>query len=247
MRFLIAFLCAACCAIAQNSPIPKGCEQVIVVTTDTWNAVDGQLHCFERKKGTRWKERGDAVDVVVGRNGMGLAADKTLPVVSKDNLPTKHEGDRRSPAGIFALPYAFGYAPTNESGWIKLPYVQCTTSFECVDDGKSIYYNQVIDSHYASKHDWKSSEKMLRNDVVYRWGLFIDHNRNKRAGDGSCIFMHIWEGPHKGTTGCTAMDEVDLKRVIAWLDPKARPLLVQFPQAEYSQLQKSWQLPMIRR
>ena len=246
MRRFIFFLCVAYSAVAQKAAIPSDCHQIVVVVTKGWSQVDGELRCFQRNKDGDWKLRGKPVTIVVGQHGMGMAAGVTLDVENAGMLPKKHEGDGCSPAGVFALPYAFGYAPTNETSWIKLPYVQCTQTFECVDDGKSIYYNQVIDPRYSAKHDWKSSEQMLRNDVLYRWGVFVDHNVRKRSGDGSCIFLHIWSGPHKGTTGCTAMDEVDLKGVIAWLDPKAKPVLVQFPAHEYLQLQKSWQLPMIR-
>lgn len=169
-----------------------------------------------------------------------------MPWAVAGEYPIKHEGDGRSPAGVLGLPTAFGYAPADQVRWIKLPYIQCTDAIECVDDAKSTHYNQVLDNSTVAKRDWNSSEHMHRKDVLYRWGVVVDHNSRREAGNGSCIFLHIWEGPHHGTTGCTAMDERDLKRVMAWLDPKAKPLLVQFPEAEYLQLQKLWQLPMIR-
>lgn len=245
MRRLIFLLFIACTAVAQNSPIPNDCKQLVVVVTKGWTNVDGQLRCFERS-GDHWKHYGKTIAVVVGRSGLGFADDFRPPFDIEGKFLRKHEGDGRSPAGVLGLPTAFGYAPSNEARWIKLPYIQCTDAIECVDDGKSSHYNQVLDSSKVDKRDWNSSEQMHRKDVLYRWGVVVDHNPERKPGNGSCIFLHIWEGPHKGTTGCTAMEENDLKRVMAWLDPKAKPRLVQFPENEYSQLQKLWQLPMIR-
>jgi hypothetical protein len=48
-------------------------------------------------------------------------------------------------------------------------------------------------------------------------------------GRGSCIFLHVWDGPGRPTAGCTAMDAAAMREVLAWLDPAARPALVQLP------------------
>ena len=246
MRRFIFLLFVACSAPAQNSPIPNDCKQLVVVVTKGWTNVDGELRCFERS-GNRWQQHGKLVPAAVGRSGLGLPEHFELPLKVRDEFPHKHEGDGRSPAGVLGLPTAFGYAAPDQARWIKLPYIQCTDAIECVDDGKSSHYNQVLDASKVDKRDWNSSEQMHRKDVLYRWGVVVDHNADRTPGNGSCIFLHIWEGAHKGTTGCTAMKEDDLKRVMKWLDPNARPLLVQFPEREYSQLQKAWQLPALNR
>jgi zinc D-Ala-D-Ala dipeptidase len=223
--------------------IPADCRQLVVVTTSGWTNVDGTLRCFQRTRDKQWKEAARPIAIVVGRGGMGLA--NGTQILIKHLVGTKHEGDGCSPAGIFKLPNAFGYASPEDARWIKLPYIQCTGTIECVDDGKSSHYNQVVDARKVAKRDWDSSEQMLRKDVVYRWGVVVDHNSTHTPGDGSCIFLHIWNGPGKGTTGCTAMAELDLKHLLQWLDPKSKPLLVQFPELEYSELQKPLHLPMI--
>jgi L,D-peptidoglycan transpeptidase YkuD (ErfK/YbiS/YcfS/YnhG family) len=47
-------------------------RQLIVVTSDDWNAVTARLQRFERSnKATGWQALGLAIDVVVGRGGMG--------------------------------------------------------------------------------------------------------------------------------------------------------------------------------
>jgi hypothetical protein len=39
------------------------------------------------------------------------------------------------------------------------------------------------------------------------------------------------------------MAESDLRQVLAWLDPRARPVLVQLPAAQYGRLRGAWTLP----
>jgi L,D-peptidoglycan transpeptidase YkuD (ErfK/YbiS/YcfS/YnhG family) len=46
------------------------------------------------------------------------------------------------------------------------------------------------------------------------------------AGRGSAIFLHIWKGPGQPTAGCVAMEEADLERIVAWLDPDQKPQII---------------------
>jgi hypothetical protein len=219
--------------------------QIVVVTTSDWNAVEGTLQRYERSDtGESWKAVGAPIAVVVGKNGLGWGAgidpSNDASVRGPDD-PVKKEGDGKAPAGIFRLSTAFGYAAQPQAGW-RMPYISLTPTVECVDDPKSKSYNRVVDNTKVTP-DWNSSEHMLRTDV-YRWGLVVDHNADPvTPGAGSCIFMHIWHGPGRGTVGCTAMPQEKLESVIAWLDPARKPLLVQLPRAQYEDLKKRWQLP----
>jgi L,D-peptidoglycan transpeptidase YkuD (ErfK/YbiS/YcfS/YnhG family) len=55
--------------------------------------------------------------------------------------------------------------------------------------------------------------------------------------------MHIRSRPGAPTVGCTAFAEDDIRRILRWLDPRARPVLVQLPEAEYRRLRGRWKLP----
>jgi len=229
--------------------------QMIVVTTSNWNAVDGQLQRFERDTShEKWRPAGKPISIVVGRNGMGwgiglLATD--APGIRGASDPVKKEGDGKSPAGVFALGTAFGYASQPLSG-LKLPYLGLTPSIECVDDASSKYYNRVVDRS-AVTPDWNSSEHMRNAGKSYIWGIVIDHNGTTQKADahppvpggGSCVFMHIWAGPMSGTAGCTAMPQNDLEAMLLWLDPARKPLLVQLPASDYVRLGPRWKLPPI--
>lgn len=231
-------------SMQMNSSLPEGmteCRQLILVTTGGWNAVDGEMRRYERDSiNDPWKAVGEKTPIVVGRRGMAWG--KGLHGDAVGGGPVKQEGDGRSPAGIFSLSSAFGYAPREQAGEVKLPYVQAVATLECVDDPQSAYYNRIVDRAGVENPDWKSSERMRRDDDQYRWGVVVDHNAKGEPGCGSCVFLHIWEAPGKGTAGCAAMNPSSMEDVLRWLDAKNRPLLVQLPQAEFERLRKAWEL-----
>ena len=225
---------------AQQAPLAQA-QQLLVVTTRGWNEVPGALQRYERTDvRASWKAVGTAVPIVVGRNGLGWGLGVHAPVTRAG--PVKHEGDGRSPAGVFTLTNAFGYAPADSAQWLTLPYQRATSTYECVDDTTSRFYNQTLERATVAP-DWSSSEIMRRTDDAYRWGVIVAHNMPARAAGGSCIFLHIWSGPTKGTAGCTAMAEPHLLEIMRWLDPARRPLLVQLTDSAYAQLRSRWALP----
>lgn len=124
--------------------------QMIVVTTADWNVVEGRLQRYERATlHDAWRHVGEAIPIVVGKNGMGwgvgaIATDD--PEVRCPSDPIKKEGDGRTPAGVFTLGTVFGYASRPLPG-LKMPYLSLTPSIECVDDVDSKYYNRIVDRH----------------------------------------------------------------------------------------------------
>src|SRR5262249_3777623 len=156
----------------------------------------------------KWQPVGDKTAIVIGKSGLGW---DNLVEPAPAGAPIKKEGDGRSPAGIFTLGQSFGYASSSSD--TKLPYLSLTDSIECVDDATSQSYNQVVDRQQIPHPDWSSSEKMRTVDV-YKEGLEVNYNSEHVAGAGSCIFMHIWRGPGRGTAGCTAMGEDKLLEIM---------------------------------
>lgn len=217
-------------------------QQLLVVTTSDWKATTGLLRRFERTE-RGWQLDEPVLPVVVGRSGLGWGRGANPP---SQTGPQKKEGDGRSPAGVFPLPYAFGYADPDSVREIKLPYVQCTATLECVDDTNSSYYNIIVDRRSVAKADWNSSEKMRMTNDEYRLGIFVAHNTGPAIpGGGSCVFMHIWKSPTTPTSGCTAMSSGSIESLLGWLDPQSHPLLVQLPDAEYRRVQAAWRLPAL--
>ena len=234
-------LIAAGCASAQPrmAPlvIPLETRQLVLVVTPGWEATAGTLRRFTREaEGAAWTEVGEPIPVVVGRSGLGWG--RGLHPEGLDG-PGKREGDGRAPAGVFPLTEVFGYAREAATG---LPYRPATPDLECVDDVASAHYNEVLDRS-SVEPDWGSHEEMRRDDDLYRLGVVVAHNQPAEPGAGSCIFLHVWAGPHSTTSGCTAMTSDAMDAVAAWLDADAAPVLVQLPEAEYARLKTPWALP----
>jgi len=228
--------------MAATDPLQRTRQCLIVVSRD-WNAKTGVLRAFERKNSrSGWQRHRPAIPVVLGKKGLawgrGLADFNTAV--------RKIEGDNKAPAGIFRLGPAFGYAPKSAARWIQLSYVPLTAQTEGIDDPRSRYYNQLVDRAKVAKIDWHSSEQMLRADNLYKWGVVVAHNSRATPGAGSCIFLHIWKDSRSATAGCTAMAEPDLVNLLRWLNPTARPVLVQMPQAEYEAARAKFRLPILQ-
>ena len=217
-------------------------QQLLLSTSADWDAVAAELRCFERRdSGSRWVEVFRVPKAVFGRKGLGWGVG--LHDTPAGDAPVKREGDQRAPAGVFRLVEAFGFASREEAGINNFPYRHLTSDVEGIDDPASRHYNRLVDGRSVERKDWKSSEQMRQSGEVYRWGVVVGHNWDQIPGAGSCIFLHIWERPGEGTSGCTAMPAEQLLRVIRWLDQRKKPVLVQLPEAEYRQFRELWGLP----
>lgn len=225
------------------APIDASKTQLIVVVSNRWDAFQATLHRYERSPGERWKPVSRPVNVVLGRNGYGWGRGLhgTNAPVNRPG-PIKSEGDGRSPAGVFALGPVYGYAATMSG--LSLPYHQATAALRCIDDPRSAHYNQIV-SIDDTNVDWRSAERMRRDDDLYALAIVVAHNTEPtRPGAGSCIFLHLWEGPEKGMSGCTAMPVNALQELATWLEPDAAAL-VALPRSEYEVLKRPWHLPAL--
>jgi len=219
-------------------------RQAVVVTTKNWTATQGTAHLYERaSKNAKWKPKGDTFPVMVGRTGLATTREDAwqMDLTSLIGL-LKREGDGKSPAGVFPLTFAFGTSMKPES--LTFPYTRLGPSTECVDDVNSHHYNKIVGRDQVGIFDWKSSEKMLEIGPPYELGVFVAYNSYPVVkGNGSCIFLHIWNDAKSPTAGCTAMNRFDLERIVSWLEPGHHPYLVQLPEDEYKSLKKAWNLP----
>lgn len=225
----------------MNVPELRRSEQLLVVVAADWNAVPAQMRCFERRDSSSpWREVLTVAKAVLGRNGLawGIGLHGTAA-----EGPLKREGDGKAPAGIFTLVEAFGFASPEDAKLTKFPYRPLTEDIEGIDDPRSRYYNRLVDARSVRAKDWTSSERMRRSGNVYRWGVVVGHNWKQVPSAGSCIFLHVWQGADVGTSGCTAMPEEQMLKIIRWLDRAKNPLLVQLPEPEYERLRTAWKLP----
>jgi L,D-peptidoglycan transpeptidase YkuD (ErfK/YbiS/YcfS/YnhG family) len=236
-------------ACAHHDPAPASrtwqhAQQMVLVVTPDWDANRGTLRTYERVD-TQWREVAAPQPVTIGRAGAawGLGLHASQPAG-----PIKREGDGRSPAGVFTIGEAFGYAANVTTA---LPYAAMQASHYCVDVNGSPLYNRIVDADTVGAAAVAGSTEPMRRDLHadgdqrYRLGFVIDHNLDARPMAGSCIFAHLWKSPADPTAGCTAMDEATMDELLAWLRPDRHPVFVLLPEAEYARLQGNWQLPVI--
>jgi len=197
---------------------------------------------YERHRaGQPWRKVGELIPVVVGKGGMGWGDGIEAVPGHAEADPVKHEGDGRTPAGVFRIGATFGYALDKPAAW-AMPYRPLTPTTECVDDRDSKYYNQIVERTGVSP-DWKSSELMRSEGVYYQWGAVVQQNPKGTPGDGSCVFLHVSDGSGDGTSGCTAMAKPELETVLGWLKPGDDPLIVEMSITRYRQATKDLRLP----
>ncbi len=204
--------------------IPEDCQQIILVLTPEAASREARLWLLERGA-LGWKTHAGPLPATLGGSGLGWGAgEHHCP--PPPGFPVKLEGDRRSPAGVFRIPFAFGLPPAEEAGHLRLPYTHLTTHTIGVDDVSSQHYNRVVDDREVLR-DWTGHEAMSRHTKLYEWGAFIAHNPDCVPGLGSCIFFHLVPDNNRPTAGCTALNAADLQTLLRWLDAEKKPLLVQ--------------------
>src|SRR4051812_20009706 len=185
---------ASATSTTQRGPVVQSpldnALQLVVFTAPDWTTTTGMLRRFERPStASPWVPAASAIPAVIGRTGLAWA-DPSL--ASEMHQPVKHEGDGKSPAGVFPLDTAFGFAPRTEMQWLRLPYSPLVAGSDCVDDEASVHYNTVVDRAAVPKVDWTSAEHM-RSINQYRIGVIVGYNAAPPTpGRGSCIFLHIW-------------------------------------------------------
>jgi len=192
--------------LLSNALAKKGSKQVIIVKADSSTSYKAVLAAYEYT-GSSWK-RVYTYPAVLGKNGISAQ---------------KKEGDGKSPAGMYLMGQGFG-SVTKPSG-MKLSYKKTTAYDYWIDDVTSPDYNRwkVYEGNPYSK--WKSFERL--NHPLYKYATVIRYNEKPVVGKGSAIFLHIWRDRNSPTAGCTALHEGNVLRLMQWMDPTKKPLLIQ--------------------
>ncbi len=181
-------------------------SQLIVVRNDGPAPHNAALEAFE-KNGNEWRSVLGPVMAMTGRNGMAPADEK-------------REGDGRTPSGMFTLGFVFGYGNSIDS---RIPYKQMTSEDIWVDDPDSPDYNRLTKRGMTAA---RSFEEMVLTDDRYKYGIVVEYNTDPVvAGAGSAIFIHVWKDENTPTSGCVALSEENILKLIGWLDPAKHPLI----------------------
>lgn len=225
---LIPLLLLSQTAVHKYNVYLTASNQVVVVAASNWNATQGAMQLYQRENSHRPWKLIHQFSVTLGRNG--LAFDKRSVLPEPATVVIKHEGDGKSPVGIFRLGPVFSY---HSLPGLRMPFKKVDSTDICVDDVHSAYYNTLVNTDTVSQKDWSSFEHMKANDDSYEYGVWVKYNSDQIfSGNGSCIFLHVWAGRASPTAGCTAMEKQNVITLIHWLDNKQNPVLLQIVEKE---------------
>jgi L,D-peptidoglycan transpeptidase YkuD (ErfK/YbiS/YcfS/YnhG family) len=185
---------------SQICPAPlQNARRLLLVTAAEMNATPATLQLFERAAPRDpWRPLGPAEPAMIGRAGMGWA--HVFRKLARPGEPLKIEGDKRAPAGVFAVGRSFGTLASPRPG-----YIHVDNDTVCVHDVSSPAYNTITSrTRIGPKVGVENMSRML---PMYRRGIVVDYPTDARARGGSCIFIHVWRSPSTGTAGCVALPE----------------------------------------
>ena len=178
-----------------------------------------------------WSEAGQPIPCRLGRKGLGqgrgLAA--ALP-----GGPVKREGDGRTPAGVFPIPAAFGYASAEDAAraGVRLPYVAVNDRTSCVTDAGSPLFGKVVGPGERPEGGLRQ-DRMARDDGANAWGVVIGHNLGAADSQaGTCLFLNVRPAGGPATGGSVGIPAEAAAALAAWLDPAAKPVVAVVPEAE---------------
>lgn len=201
-------------------------RRLVLVTTDGMNARTARLRRFERSSGQEsWRALGPAEPAVIGQ--AGLAWGHPYRALARPGEPAKVEGDKRTPAGFYALGRTFGFAAAPHRDHLVLREGETV----CVDDPASPAYNTITSRAAIGP---RTSAENMRKVALYRQGLVVDYASDAAARAGSCIFIHVWRSPDQGTAGCIALPEERVTVLQSFRQPGA--VIAILPQAAAERL-----------
>lgn len=197
---------------AVFAPDVGDAHQIVLVRSSSWLDTRVTIEAFDYTA-TGWQRALGPVQGVIGRNGFSQA---------------HKEGDGTSPVGVFGLTRAYGLQPAPSD--LKIPHQKFGASDWWVSDPESPLYNTLQTG--PSNGRWRESygERLADQGyrTAYRHLVAIDYNVEPVVPYvGSAIFMHV--GGNSPTSGCVALDERELLRIMKWLDPTKRPKMVMGP------------------
>jgi L,D-peptidoglycan transpeptidase YkuD (ErfK/YbiS/YcfS/YnhG family) len=163
---------------------------------------DAKVDVYERTA-AGWQAVAAGIPAHVGAAGMA---------------PETHDGQMKTPMGIFSLDFAFGTAPNPGGG---LQYVQVGADHWWDGDMKSPTYNtmQVCKKAQCPFDTDPSSGTENLQIPQYEHAVVMGVNKARVPGNGGAFFLHSSDGGP--TAGCVSIDDETLVGIIKWLRPGA--------------------------
>ncbi|GAA0292044.1 L,D-transpeptidase family protein [Streptomyces polychromogenes] len=191
-------------------PLPErlvdtgGGSQLITAVAPAAGSTTGLLTWWDRRAG-RWYEAGRA-PARFGANGLTEGATRT-------------QGTNTTPAGLYALPYAFGTA--HAPAGTEYAYRRVTDRSWWCQDNASAAYNRWTEPLPADCAPGES-EHLAAYGTQYAHALVIGFNyEHPVRGRGAGIFLHV--NGRGATAGCVSVPEGAMRELLRWANPRRAP------------------------
>ncbi|MCH0562447.1 L,D-transpeptidase family protein [Streptomyces sp. MUM 136J] len=161
------------------------------------------------------KDSADATLVLYTRHGSGWRRARSWPAHNgtKGWTPDHHEGDKRSPVGVFTLSDAGGVLEAPGTG---LPYTR-SASFAAPRSWDERYWH---DFDYVIAIDYNRVKGTPPNDPT----------RPQGRSKGGSIWIHMDHG--SGTSACVSVSKPAMEYLLRTLDPARHPVVVMGDKAD---------------
>ncbi|MFS0899756.1 L,D-transpeptidase family protein [Mycolicibacterium litorale] len=211
MRRLVPLLSAAMLLVAAGTPAAHAAApwfaSSVGAATQVISVVgvggsSAKMDVYQRT-GAGWQPIGVGIPAFIGAKGMA---------------PQTHDGEMKTPMGVFTLDFAFGTEPNPGGG---LPYVQVGPDHWWDGDMKSPTYNtmQVCKKEQCRFNTSLSAGTENLHIPQYRHAVVMGVNKARVPGNGGAFFVHSTDGGP--TAGCVAIDDGTLVGIMRWLRPGA--------------------------
>lgn len=181
-----------------------GGSQLITAVAPASGSTTGRLTWWDRRAG-HWYRAGSA-PARFGVNGLTEGATRT-------------QGTNTTPAGLYALPYAFGIA--HAPAGTATRYRRVTPDSWWCQDNASASYNRWVEPLPADCAPGEA-EHLTAYTQQYAHALVIAFNYEQPVrGRGAGIFLHV--NGKGATAGCVSVPERAMRAVLRWADPRRRP------------------------
>lgn len=128
----------------------------------------------------------------------------------------KHEGDGRTPVGVFQLLQVYYRADRVAAPETGLPVARLGADDGWCDDPNHGDYNSFVRLPHPG-----NCEALWRDDHAYDLIVTIGHNARPRVpGLGSAIFIHVAGVDYPPTEGCVALALADLEEILLGCTPR---------------------------
>lgn len=216
-------------ASAERLSIPRGAEQLVVVSSATTDPSDylATLRVYHRDRARApWRQ-------VLGPWPAETGSGHLIPGAQR------REGDHATPIGV----YDFGatmYGNRPDPGGLHYRYHRLVCGDWWDEDPYSAGYNRFVHVPCGVTPSFAAwSEPLWTETLAYPYLAVIDFNTDPvRAGasaSGSGIFLHGWLSTP--TEGCVALPVARLLAVLRWLRPAQHPMIEIGTAAELASLE----------